>query len=590
MDERNATDEQNSPLSLKAETRAGREIDADTDADADGEGGGNAIPHNHRADALLSLSTRSKPIPIRNQHFKFIRNTRKPLNVASYNQNQNLNVNGRYSNSYGSTKPSFHREDYFTPKSVFNHYMDKYGDNNRGRLGRGNNAEFPKRPPPLRRKRTWKQNFRNKKSTKTGNGAQQTGTEFHGTAFDYRGNNDGHCHVSSDSHNHYTANRRKSRLYSTSKLRRGLVSNGFSNTGSLFNGGYSGLHHAAASSLMATSGTNGSVIGTSVNSNLSNSGKYIPPYLRSPNNVVTSRSPISASLSLGLEHLTLENNISNNININNIASSNSRDHRATGSISNAITKNINNTGYDEVFHLEDDFDETFDQDVVSGETLISSSGELDALSKFTESRGDLFLTSNMEANKSSSSSPNHTSGKDTDHSDSGFGGGPGGGKYIPPFRRASVSQASSKPANGNGVSSNASNSNTFYSTTNATVNSPLHYVGAPKAFNPVLSKERNKNVGLVSITSANAIGSASVSPRNSIPATASGTATVSGSSLACSSASNGLKKLMTGFSQGPATATKDVPFIGKDIISNGVGMDSNGWFPIERKNWSDYDD
>ena len=45
-----------------------------------------AMPHNHRADALLSSSTNMKPIPISDGNIKFIRNTRKPFNVASYNQ------------------------------------------------------------------------------------------------------------------------------------------------------------------------------------------------------------------------------------------------------------------------------------------------------------------------------------------------------------------------------------------------------------------------------------------------------------------------------------------------------------------------
>ncbi|CAN3365264.1 hypothetical protein DICA1_F28898 [Diutina catenulata] len=79
-----------------------------------------SMPHNPRADALLSSTTNLKPIPIGGA--KFVRNTRKPFNVASYNQGAQTMKNGHRG------QVNFNREDFFTPKSVFNHYMDKYGE------------------------------------------------------------------------------------------------------------------------------------------------------------------------------------------------------------------------------------------------------------------------------------------------------------------------------------------------------------------------------------------------------------------------------------------------------------------------------
>ena len=85
------------------------------------------IPHNRRADALLSTNTDLKPIPIHGTAgFKFHRNTRKPLNVASYTQNSYMNnrfnntgssgFNANYnSNSYNNNNnynSKFDREDF----------------------------------------------------------------------------------------------------------------------------------------------------------------------------------------------------------------------------------------------------------------------------------------------------------------------------------------------------------------------------------------------------------------------------------------------------------------------------------------------
>lgn len=79
-----------------------------------------SMPHNPRADALLLSTTNLKPIPIGGA--KFVRNTRKPFNVALYNQGAQTMKNGHRG------QVNFNREDFFTPKLVFNHYMDKYGE------------------------------------------------------------------------------------------------------------------------------------------------------------------------------------------------------------------------------------------------------------------------------------------------------------------------------------------------------------------------------------------------------------------------------------------------------------------------------
>ncbi|OBA20100.1 kinase-like protein [Metschnikowia bicuspidata var. bicuspidata NRRL YB-4993] len=88
------------------------------------------MPHNRRADALLSPTTNAKPIPIGGT--LQIRNTRKPFGVASYNKNGTFFASQKNHGSYNSHSNSqgnrFRREDFFTPRSVFSHYMDKYGE------------------------------------------------------------------------------------------------------------------------------------------------------------------------------------------------------------------------------------------------------------------------------------------------------------------------------------------------------------------------------------------------------------------------------------------------------------------------------
>lgn len=92
--------------------------------------GDETMPYNRRADALLSPTTDAKPIPIGGG--QQIRNTRKPFGVASYNKNGAFSGSYKHPGNYNGHSSShgnkFRREDFFTPRSVFSHYMDKYGE------------------------------------------------------------------------------------------------------------------------------------------------------------------------------------------------------------------------------------------------------------------------------------------------------------------------------------------------------------------------------------------------------------------------------------------------------------------------------
>lgn len=384
------------------------------------------IPHNHRADALLSSNTHVKPIPISGSGFKFIRNTRKPLNVASYNQNSHMNFNRANNNSMNN---KFNREDFFTPKSVFNHYLDKYGEQKFGKLMmpnrdngfiNGNDSRGGDQKKYQYATRTWKKNYKKKynKYCYANNSPQQ----YHRGGNDYSTNN--------DSHNHYHGNRRKSRLYSTSKLRRSY----YATSGTTSNPPSAGpstnlsasipvLHHP--SPLNGSVANNGNITtanGTTTNSNnLSTSGKYIPPYLRSPN---YQKSPVIEPLMEEMDHLSLGND------------------------------------YDEVFHLEDDFDllkpsngNGYSSNNDSPSTYhnfphhhrknssidnrnnngINTTGRKNSISAIATRKaifGDS-ITQQPNGNHmnigASSSAPLSTSASSTTS-----------GKYIPPFRRASI--------------------------------------------------------------------------------------------------------------------------------------------------------
>lgn len=217
------------------------------------------MPHNHRADALLSSNTNMKPIPISDGNVKFIRNTRKPFNVASYNQSaisSHHKVNNTYSsyNNGNGFNNRFNREDFFTPKSVFNHYMDKYGEqkSNAGKY------QHPHHQNKYTNRSDWKRNGNKhrswKKNYKTNNSKQN---KCRNSYFSNNYNNE------NDGYNHYYSNfsdRRKSHLSFPSKSRKNNI------TGDSLANSFHALGHQHNS--------------TSVNS--STSGKYIPPYLRSP--------------------------------------------------------------------------------------------------------------------------------------------------------------------------------------------------------------------------------------------------------------------------------------------------------------------
>lgn len=119
------------------------------------------IPHNHRADALLSSNT-SKPIPIFNgTNNKRLRTHRKPFNVASYHHS--------FMNKIPPNN-KFTRADFFTPKSMFSHYMDKYDkkrtyqDRNVNSKQGGRNTSTWKKHG--KKRQTWKKNKKNNQSSK----------------------------------------------------------------------------------------------------------------------------------------------------------------------------------------------------------------------------------------------------------------------------------------------------------------------------------------------------------------------------------------------------------------------------------------
>ncbi|CAH6721143.1 serine/threonine-protein kinase Ksp1p [[Candida] jaroonii] len=195
---------------------------------------------NERAEALLSNSTTLKPIPIsngtNNYRSKFFRNSRKPISVASYNSYQKPTQNHSYQ-SHKNNK--FNREDFFTPKSVFNHYMTKYSDKNE--RPRKNNNKTNDWKKNNNQPKTWKKNYRNTRHKKK-NGNQT----------------DRIYHKKNEFSNFNTPiqPRRKSNSFSMSKSKnRNQLGTSYQSNNSVSNS-----------------------LGHSVSSN----GKYVPPFMRSP--------------------------------------------------------------------------------------------------------------------------------------------------------------------------------------------------------------------------------------------------------------------------------------------------------------------
>ncbi|ODV77514.1 kinase-like protein [Suhomyces tanzawaensis NRRL Y-17324] len=352
------------------------------------------MPHNHRADALLSSNTSLKPIPIGGSNFRNIRNTRKPFTVASYNQSSQNN--GRFGNN------KFNREDFFTPKSVFNHYMDKYGEQRFGNSNQngshqrhGGSRNLDSRTKG-RKPRSWKKAYKKGKPRD-----KNLNVNRHHNGHDY-------SHQTGYDTNRQTSrhggNRRKSRLFSTGKQQKIPTSN--SNTiASTFHN----LSHPASNMI------------SSVNSS---TGKYIPPYLRSP---TFTKSPVVAPLTEEIDNLSLSND------------------------------------YDEVFHLEDDFDlgGSKPEPPSSGIQFKKpnfrglNSTTPDSMSDASIRNGMMSIHQNIVPNQGLNGS--HGNGRRNsvlsgnrrpisvgsnafNDTSSSLGSCSAGGKYIPPFRRGSQSK------------------------------------------------------------------------------------------------------------------------------------------------------
>lgn len=421
------------------------------------------IPYNHRADALLSASTDLKPISIASGGHKFIRNTRKPFNVASYNQSHKLGasyqIHNNNHNSYNHNK--FAREDFFTPKSMFNHYMDKYGEQkshssrNNGHGGNHYNNYFKQSNNNYSRQNRsdWKKNGKkrqswnsNKNSTHNNphnnNNHYNRNNQSNYQSQNYHGyqSNKNRGNRSSINGRHYNNNdvngykKRQSSLFSSSKSRKNIVlsianSNNIdgSLTGSLHQLNYQSSHNPHTGSPGST-------------------GKYIPPYLRSPN----FKSPVIEPLTEEIDNLTLDND-------------------------STIVAD------DEVFHLEDDFDIAFNHNDSNETNKSLSLSNTNATLPTTNTQSDItykkptfkaptytlpslnneFSKSNGNShrnfNLNSTSIPNtacgtshrntatgrrHSINRFSDVHSTSIASSPSG-KYIPPFRRGSHSAASS---------------------------------------------------------------------------------------------------------------------------------------------------
>ncbi|KAK6462354.1 serine/threonine protein kinase [Scheffersomyces coipomensis] len=354
------------------------------------------IPHNHRADALLSSNTDLKPIPIGSfgGANKQMRNTRKPFNVASYNQSHNA----RFQAS------KFNREDFFTPKSVFNHYMDKYGEQRFNNIDNKINSPGQTNADGKRRKvRSWKKNNRkNKPSSKAGRNSRHEHSHLHPKD-------------DSSSHSHQVSNKRKSRSFSASKARKPfqqtLNANGTTTSTTNSN---------AIASTFHSLGQPGAPY--SYGSSATSTGKYAPPHLRSPN---YAKSPVIEPLTEEIERLNLND-------------------------------------YDEVFHLEDDFDLGDTGDTIESEkqkTESDSSSQsffkkpafktasiviTDSDKSSITVSNDAFFGNGSSLNglKSSAVISKRPVSMQESISNLSSSANSSNGKYVPPFRRGSASSGS----------------------------------------------------------------------------------------------------------------------------------------------------
>lgn len=514
------------------------------------------IPHNHRADALLSTNTKAKPIPINTHDFKFIRNTRKPLTVASFNQNAQVNkgTNNRFGN--------FNREDYFTPKSVFKHYMDKYGDKRRSnnyqhpnyhqnRNGNVNgNVVDHKSPPQLRRKRTWKTNQRYRPSAQTA----------------HLNNNNGfpNGRLSANQRDEFP---RSGERYGGGKRLSANLSSAFHT-----------LPQPTSSSLNSGSSAPNGLSST----NLSNSGKYIPPFLRSPNRQ-PQKSPHVEPLVEEIDHLVLSND-------------------------------------DEVFHLEDDFvsDEGKENVVPNGSHVKSGSmsdGDRPVFPIYNVKNGQANGMSHANGNGHLNSATNTQKGPKSSlprsfndaASTSGSLEHANNGKYIPPFRRGSVSRANpngtiagtGEPisanvpvANGPKKSIHYKNRSSFDGFTSDGSNNGRsfnsHTSGGagstPKSLNGFMNHNGGPNGNTIHNYMNDSLKANNRLPNDNKNRTVTGSKCSNSISSRSDKSSGGESKSgeddLKGAS-GDAAATKAVVE---------VGSFNDLWFGSQKKNWSDYDD
>ncbi|CAH2351890.1 serine/threonine-protein kinase Ksp1p [[Candida] railenensis] len=285
------------------------------------------MPHNHRADALLSKNSSMLPIPIIGTEYNDVgnhsifRNQRKPFGVASFNQSK-ISTDG-----FGGGK--FNREDFFTPKSVFNHYMDKYGDskqqdrafnynsNNNNHNVRNKMSTWKKKG----KRRSWKKATIDSDNYESGSSSQfprsrsrsRVRHSYSGTNHtNVNGNSNGHVHGHGNGNgNSRDYFKKKAHSFSSSKPKKLFSNSGHSNLAAT-SGGNSQLHqhHGIHTQQLQQhpSLQNNGVVG---------SKKYVPPYLRSPSHA---RSPLIDPPIEDIGNLNLED--------------------------------------DEVFHLEDDFDDS----------------------------------------------------------------------------------------------------------------------------------------------------------------------------------------------------------------------------------------
>lgn len=421
-------------------------------------------PYNHRADALLSASTDLKPIPISYGGLKFIRNTRKPFKVASYSQSHKYNSQNYNTNNHSK----FPREEFFTPKSMVSHYMDKFGEQKLNQShshsgfnnsGNGNNSSHVN---GRQQRSEWKKNGKKRQSWNTKNGDFQNNGNGHRNHHQHYHNShhgNSHHHKSSNGHNkgrnkvpingrnqtsHDQKRKHGSLQFSSSQTRKHLT---LSSVGSNINNTHSNPLVSSFHALNFPLSNNSLVPGSP-----GSSGKYIPPYLRSPN---YTRSPVIEAVTEEIDHLTLDN-------------------------SNAD---------DEVFHLEGDFElglnhtnsiETHKSTSLNSTnaTSITSSYQMDNSYKKPHFKAPTYQIPGLGNERQTSNGPYSNGSSGFMLNGSGSHRGTNGrrhsinkfhdihsaltssacsskGKYIPPFRRGSHSAAtgSSTPMNTTGTTS-----------------------------------------------------------------------------------------------------------------------------------------